>query len=363
MVGGRETGNETYIRGLVDGFSELDGEFELSVYHVGEPWRAGDRRLHFERLASANPWFRLTTELPRLASRDRVDILHTTYVTPLWAPCPVVVTVHDISYVAHPEWFSARDRLMLSTTVPLSIRRAARVITVSDTCRDQIIERYRVPENKVVSIPNAAGSAALPISQQEAKAELARLGIEDRRPYLLAVGNLQPRKNLSRLIEAFRLLVKSGADLTLVIVGPRHYRGVDVVAAAGDLGDRIRFTGYLSDRQLAACYRCAEVFVFPSLFEGFGIPALEAMAHGIPVACSGGGALEEVCGSAALYFDPLDVDSIANTLGRVLGGDGLREQLSRAGRERERNFTWESSARLTLAVYESAVAERPGRAD
>jgi glycosyltransferase involved in cell wall biosynthesis len=351
MVGGRETGNETYIRGLVEGFSGLEVDFDLSVYHLGPPWRSDGPRVHFRRLATGSSLLRLTADLPVRAARERLDLLHTTYAAPLLAPCPVVVTVHDISFTSHPEWFSARDLRVLSMTVPWSMRRAARIVTVSELCRTEIIERYGVPEKSVVTIPNAAGPAAQPLPEAEAEEELTKLGLDPRRPYLLAVGNLQPRKNLSRLIEAFRRLVASGINLDLVIAGPRHYLGDEVLAAGHEAGERVRFTGYLSDRQLAACYRCAEIFVFPSLYEGFGIPALEAMAHGVPVASSTGGALPEVCGDAALYFDPLDVEAIEGAVRRLLADAELRARLVRAGRSRERQFSWKRSAELTLAVY------------
>lgn len=355
MVGGRETGNETYVRGLVEGFSGLEEDFDLSVYHLGPPWRSDGPRLHFRRLATGSSLLRLAADLPLRAARERLDVLHTTYAAPLLAPCPVVVTVHDISFVSHPEWFSDRDLRVLSLTVPWSMRRAARIVTVSELCRAEIVEHYRVPEERVVAIPNAAGPAAQPLTEAEAKDELARLELDLRRPYLLAVGNLQPRKNLPRLFEAFRRLTVGGLDIDLVIAGPRHYLGEQVLAAGREVGDRIHFTGYLGDRQLAACYRCAEVFVFPSLFEGFGIPALEAMAHGVPVASSSGGALPEVCGDAAVYFDPLEVESIEDALRRVLTDSDLRSGLIRAGHSRESRFSWSRSAEQTLAVY-SAVS-------
>jgi glycosyltransferase involved in cell wall biosynthesis len=351
MVGGHETGNETYIRGLVDGFSGLEGDFDLSVYHLGAPWRSDSQRVHFRRLATGSSLLRLAADLPVRAVRERLGVLHTTYSAPLVATCPVVVTVHDISFVAHPEWFSARDLRVLSLTVPWSMRRAARILTVSELCRAEIIEHYRVPEERVVAIPNAAGPAAQPLTEVEAKDALDQLGLDLHRPYLLAVGNLQPRKNLPRLIEAFGRLLTGGMEVDLVIAGPRHYLGEQVLAAGREVGDRVHFTGYLSDRQLAACYRCAEAFVFPSLYEGFGIPALEAMAHGVPVASSRGGALPEVCGDAALYFDPLEVDSIEAALRRVLSDSELRAGLIKAGHARERHFSWSRSAEQTLAVY------------
>jgi glycosyltransferase involved in cell wall biosynthesis len=286
--------------------------------------------------------------------RDGLDVLHTTYATALWTRCPTVVTVHDISFAFHPEWFSARDLRVLSRMVPWSMRRAARVITVSDTCRDQIIKHYGVPGEKVVRIPNAGGPAAAPMDDDTARELISMRGLNPDRPYVLAVGNLQPRKNLVRLIAAFGNLVARGVDVDMVVVGPKHYRGDDVVTAARQAGDRVRFTGYLSDRELAAFYKRAALFAFPSLFEGFGIPALEAMAHGVPVACSRAGALPEVCGAAAEYFDPYDVDSITDALVRVLTDSGRRDELVRAGQTRQREFTWRRSAEMTLDVYRQA---------
>ena len=355
MVGGRETGNETYVRGLVSGFSQLPGDFDLYAYHVDRPWVESDSRIHFRPMANAAPWVRLTVGLATHAIRDSLDVLHVTYTAPLWARCPIVVTVHDISYATNPEWFSKRDLRVLSATVPLSMRKAQHVITVSDFCRNQIIERYRVRPEKVVAIPNAAGPAAMQLSYEGARRELTALGLDPQRRYVLAVGNLQPRKNLVRLIEAMRSVVAAGLDVDLVIAGPEHYRAEEVLAASRGAAERVRFTGYLSDHQLAACYSCASAFAFPSLFEGFGIPAIEAMAHGVPVVCSNTGALPEVCADAALYFDPVDVDSIANAIRQVMTDRHLHADLSRRGREREKQFSWQKSAQRTLEVYQKAA--------
>ena len=354
MAGGHETGNETYVRGLVSGFAQLGGDFELNVYHVGRAWQGPAAHVSFHRLVTQSPWVRLTVDLPARSVADNLDVLHTTYTAPLWARCPLVVTVHDISFVSHPEWFSRRDLRVLSRTVPWSMRSAKRVITVSELCRAEIIEHYGVPAEKVACVPNAAGPAAEPISDVDARAEILKLGLDSSRQYLLAVGNLQPRKNLVRLFSAFRSVVASGLDVDLLIAGPEHFRAADVLDAAREAKNRIRFTGYLSDRRLAACYSRAAAFVFPSLYEGFGIPALEAMAHGVPVACSQGGALPEVCGDAAIYFDPVNVAAMANAIERAVTDTQLRETLIRAGRAREQGFTWKRSAEKTLAVYEEA---------
>ena len=355
MVGGQETGNETYVRGLIDGLVARDDEdLDLVVYHVGDAWRNSSPRLHFRSLLTGSPFVRLGVELPLRSMMQHLDLLHMTYGAPVWSAAPIVLTVHDICYATNPEWFSPRDLRVLSAMVPRSIRKSAHVITVSESARRQIIEHYRVPEEKISAIYNGPGPGAAPITEQDAGKELAALGLNLERPYLLAVGNLQPRKNLVRLIEAFRTLVQSH-EIDLVIVGPQRYRASEVFqAAAGPVSERIHFTGYVTDRQLAACYRCSTAFVLPSLYEGFGLPVIEAMAHGVPVACSNAGALPEVCGDAGVLFDPQSVEAIAAAVSRILSEPDLRERLSRAGQARAAQFSWKKTAELTSAVYAKA---------
>jgi glycosyltransferase involved in cell wall biosynthesis len=361
MVGGQETGNETYVRGIVEGLESLaQQDLELLVFNVDTPWALSEGRVRFHRLLTGNPLVRLGIELPLRSMRQRLDLLHMTYAAPAWSAAPVVLTVHDICYATNPEWFSPRDLRVLSTMVPRSIRKAVHVITVSQDARRQIIERYRVPEAKITAIPNGPGHGAEPITLEDAREELSTLGFNLRRPFLLTVGNLQPRKNLVRLIEAFgELVTHRRQDIELVIVGPKRYLAEETIKAAGPVADRVHFTGYVTDRQLAACYRCSTVFVLPSLYEGFGLPALEAMAHGVPVACSNAGALPEVCGEAAVMFDPLSVKSIADATERILKDAELRRKLGAAGRARAEMFSWKKSAELTLKVYEQAL--NPGK--
>ncbi|MGH7775883.1 MAG: glycosyltransferase [Candidatus Dormibacterales bacterium] len=225
MVGARETGNETYIRGLVDGLAGLADPPELRIYHVGDAWRPLPVPSRFSRLTTGNPYIRLGVDLPTRARLDGLDVLHTTYAGPLWSAAPTVLTVHDVSFATNPEWFSRRDVRMLSTAVPWSIRRAARVITVSSAAREQILERFRIPEEKVAVIPNGVGPAGSAIDLDVADQALRGLGIAPDRPYLLGVGTLQPRKNLGRLVEAFARLIQEGSyDGDLVLAGPARGR-------------------------------------------------------------------------------------------------------------------------------------------
>jgi glycosyltransferase involved in cell wall biosynthesis len=356
MVGGQETGNETYIRGLVEGFETLAGDVDLVVFNVGTQWTQATGRVRFQRLITGSPLVRLGAELPLRSFGQHLDLLHMTYAAPVWSAAPLILTVHDICFATNPEWFSPRDLRVLSTMVPRSIRKAAHVITVSQDARRQIIERYRVPEAKITAIYNGPGPGAEAITSAAARDELATLGFNLRRPFLLTVGNLQPRKNLVRLIEAFGDLgARRGHDLDLVIVGPKRYRAEETIKAAGAVADRVHFTGYVTDRQLAACYRASAVFVLPSLYEGFGLPALEAMAHGVPVACSNAGALPEVCGDAAIMFDPHSVKSMADAIARILGSEDLKRNLNAAGKARAAMFSWKKTAEQTLEVYKQAV--------
>jgi glycosyltransferase involved in cell wall biosynthesis len=361
MVGGQETGNETYVRGLVEGFKNLNDQLDLVVFNIGSPWTSPNRHVRFQKLITGHPYVRLGIELPLRSSRDRLDVMHMTYTAPVWSAAPIVLTVHDICYATNPEWFSPRDLRVLSNMVPRSIRKATHVITDSQDARRQIIEQYRVPETKISAIPIGPGPGAEQITRDAAQKELVDLGLDPTRRYVLTVGNLQPRKNLIRLVEAFnQVIAEKGHDLDLVIVGPRHYRADEIVEAAQTAHGRIRFTGYVSDRQLAACYRCSTVFALPSLYEGFGLPVIEAMAHGIPVACSNVGALPEVSGDAALLFDPLRVDEMVAAIDKILSDDALRERLSQAGKARAAEFSWVRAAEQTLKVYESAAGGAAG---
>src|SRR2546422_30276 len=352
MVGGQETGNETYIKGLVDGLAELKPELDALVFHVDGAWASARPPLTFQRLVTGSPYFRLVVDLPARSVTQRLDVLHMTYAAPVWSAAPIVLTVHDICYATNPEWFSERDLRVLNAVVPRSIKQAAHIITVSESARNEIIGTYRVSPEKISAIPNGPGTGALPISIDEARAELTGLGLSPTRPYLLAVGNLQPRKNLERLIQAFQTLVRDrGHDIDLVVVGPKRFHSDLIVDAARSLADRVRFTGYITDAQLAACYRCSTAFVFPSLYEGFGLPALESMSQGAPIACSTAGALPEVCGRAAVYFDPRSVEAIVDAIDAMLNDEGLRRHLTEAGLSRAREFSWRRTAELTVEIY------------
>jgi glycosyltransferase involved in cell wall biosynthesis len=361
MLGADETGNETYIRGLLQGLLEIGAPQAVAVRESGlrEFAHGAGAPAHVVRLLRhSSDVARLLADLPELARSLGASLVHCTYVAPPRCPVPTVVTVHDVSFVRFPEAFTWRDRALLGTAVPYSARRARAVITPSEHARREVVELLGVPERRVHVTPEACGPEFRPVAAAERATALRRCGLDG--PYVLSLGNLQPRKNLRRLLEAWRRLQDARCldGHRLVLAGGAHGKREPVarlVAEAG-LGDSVLFPGYVPQADLPALYSGAATFVYPSLYEGFGLPVLEAMACGAPVACSNAASLPEVAGDAALLFDPLDTEGIAASLGALLADEGLRAALVARGFSRAAGFSWAACARRTLAAYEAALA-------
>ncbi|MDP2712909.1 MAG: glycosyltransferase family 1 protein [Solirubrobacteraceae bacterium] len=281
--------------------------------------------------------------LPLRLRREQADLVHApNCFLPLARPCMGIVTIHDLAFEVFPGDFSKRTGWKYRTFTRRAARSAQRVICVSGYTAADVVRRYDVDEARVRIIPNAP---SLPIGDEPAP---------DDGPYLLAVGDLRPKKNLLRLVEAFRALRAEGLPHHLVLAGvdsgPEAER---VQAAAG--GEPVRLTGYLSDARLDALMRGADALVHPSLYEGFGLVIVEAMARGTPVAAARATALPETGGDAAEYFDPLDVGDIAAAIRRVVGDRARHAQLAQLGRARAATLSWTVSAALTAAVYEETL--------
>lgn len=366
MVGERETGNETYTLNLVRHLLEADQEntYGLLTPHPERLLAKLDLPPHAEvlRVRPGNAFLRVPLAMPLLVARWRADLLHVNYVAPPLCPCPTVVTVHDISYEFFPDFFSPRDRWMLGTLVPLSARRAARVIAVSERTRQDLVQRYGIPGERIAVTHEAAPPGFAPVEDAAAIAEAcARYGI--RRPYVLALGNLQPRKNVARLVEAFALARREGnLPHLLVVAGKAQWRESEIFATAQRLGleDAVRFPGYVADEDLPALYSGADCFAYPSLYEGFGLPPLEAMACGTPVLASHAGALAEVVGDAAWVVDPTDVRDIARGLLTLLTDPETARAYRERGLAHAATFSWRRLAQQTLEVYRQVVAEAQG---
>jgi glycosyltransferase involved in cell wall biosynthesis len=294
--------------------------------------------------------------LPRLVRRHRIELLHSLASSaPARAPAVQVVTIHDVNYATAPQAHTAAMRAGQRVIVPAAARAAERVIAVSRAARDALVAELRLHLAKVDVVPNGGGLAPGPATPE---AELrARLGLGDA-PLVLSVSARRPHKNLERLVAAMARLRAAPAPL---LVLPGYATPFDAhlarAAAAAGVADRVRMLDWLADPDLEGLYRSAAVFAFPSLAEGFGLPVLEAMERGLPVACARASALPEVAGEAASYFDPRDVGDIARALDAVLADRAEAARLSEAGRRRARMFTWERAARGTLASYDQAVRD------
>ena len=355
MLGARETGNETYVRGLLAGLEEMGRRDAVAVRRSNV-----DVGVHYPvLLPRRSDAARLLADLPAAARSCRASVIHSTYAAPPRAGCARVVTVHDVSFLAYPEWFTARDLAVLNAGVRFSVRRAERVIVPSRHAGDELVRLLGVPQRRIGVTPEAADARFRPMADQETDPVLRRYGLE--RPFVLTVGNQQPRKNLGRLLQAWKMLAAAGRNggCRLVIAGGHRGRRDDLAALASALGIRehVQFLGYVPHQDVPALYAAAAAFVFPSLYEGFGLPLLEAMASGTPVASSNATSLPEVAGNAAVYFDPMDVAGMVTTVGALILDDELRTALRERGLQRAARFSWKACAEATVAVYEEAVRE------
>lgn len=267
-----------------------------------------------------------------------------------------VVTIHDANPHISPRTSTALDRLIYHVWLPCAVKHVDHFLTVSINSREDITRCLGVPMEKITVIPLAAGKQFRPLPEPEVQLVLSRIGIQY--PYILYVGSLEPRKNLLRLLEAYALLFDWSSQWHLVIVGARNIwksEPLGKLVQQYNLEPYVHFTGYLPDAELPALYNGADLFVFPSLYEGFGLPVLESMACGTPVITSNTSSLPEIAGDAALLVDPCRVEDIAESMQLVLSNKELAQDLRSRGLERAKLFTWERTASETIAVYEQLL--------
>ncbi|MDP9169999.1 MAG: glycosyltransferase family 4 protein [Acidobacteriota bacterium] len=362
-VGRHLTGNETYVRSLLQGFAEVDRDSEFLAYVSSEEAeRLLPQRFRMRRV-SANPYVRLGWDLGRRIRADRPDLVHVQYTAPLLSRTPVVVTVHDVSFLEHPEYFPRLRRAQLDFTVARTVRQAAKILTVSEFSRDAILRAYEIPRDKILVVPNAANPDFRVIGRERAQHSVReRLGFDA--PFVFSVGDLQPRKNQIGLIAAFTKLLTAHPHLKhhLVLTGKETWFTPKVREAARNSGfaGRIHFTGFVAESELLEMYNACDCFVFPSFYEGFGLPILEAMACGRAVACSNTSSMPEVADGAGFLFNPRDSDDIKRSMADILLDSELRGRMERLGLQRAAYFSWHKSARATLEVYREVVAEARG---
>jgi len=301
--------------------------------------------------------------LPRHIRKNGIKLFHgTNYDVPLWGGRPTVLTIHDLSAYLYPETQVARRKRRARRRLPLMARVATMIITPTESVRREVCEHLKVNPAKVVAVPEAPRHIFQPMAPAESLVVNRRLSIEGN--FLLAVGTLEPRKNLITLVRAFEELVNSSdpaKDLSLVFAGKTGWltEGLFAHVASSSLRDRIHFTGYVTDTELCALYSTCVAFIYPSLYEGYGLPPLEAMSCGAPVIASRIPSLLEVLGDeTALLFPPADAQALGHSIIELIGNQNMRRHLSLAGQKRAAEFTWGRTARLTLKVYEQALKRK-----
>lgn len=349
------TGTERYSYELLAALARIDHFNSYTLYCNGLP----------DLLPPLAPNFRLRSlPAPRLWTHTRLALetqihppdvlLVPSHVVPLLHPSHSVVTIHDLGYLAFPTAHTRARRLELHLTTLWSVRAARRIIAISQATRDDLIRQYRVPPEKISVVYHGVAPDFGPVHDTDrVAAACARYGI--RPPYLLYVGTVQPRKNLARLIAAFGQVAQqtaAAADLQLVLAGKKGWltEQIEQQAAAAGVAGQVHFTGFVEDANLPDLLSGALAFVFPSLYEGFGMPVLEAMACGTPVLTSSTSSLPEVAGDAALLVDPCDTSAIAAGLARLIDDAALREALRTRGIAHAATFTWNRCATETLHV-------------
>lgn len=360
-------GTETHAMGLMRAIAKLSNEFQYWVFI--------NREVHTLDLFHEVSWHNVVCQVParpqalrygweQLAlpfevKKHHLSLLHSLgYVQPLRLPCKSVVTIHDLNFYNIGHLMSPFRRAVLQYFVSRSAMSADHIITVSEFSKKQIVEFLGVPPEKVTVTYNAVKeklSNAVKLEELEERCNA-------KQPYIFGLSSPSPHKNIANLVRAFALLKqrKDTRNLKLILSGHLPKGSSDLTKALNDTSNSVRddiiFTGYVSDAMLTSLYLYAEVFVFPSLYEGFGIPIIEAFSCGAPVVCSKMAAIPEVAGDAALYFDPYNVEEMADAIGTVLSNATLREELVNRGKARVKLFTWEKAAEQTLAVYQKLLS-------
>lgn len=360
LVPGQVGGSEIYARRLIDAVARERPELELIVYCgreaapalAAEGWPANVRIRALPVRAAFKP-LRALAELvllPIVAARDGVDLLHSLGTTsPPLTRAPAIATVLDLIYEHFPQTFPLPARVGLRALVGPGARRARRVVTISEAVKRDVVERLRVPAERVRVVYPGFGMRAPAAPTGEAQLR-ERFGLGDG-PVVLCVSAALAHKNLPRLIEAFAA-IDDVPGARLVVAGHAGRERERLLALAGE---NVALTGWIADEDLEGLYRLAACCVYPSLHEGFGLPVLEAMARGVPLACSTATSLPEVAGDAAEPFDPRDTRAIAAAIRRLLTDPQRAAELVARGAERARRFTWERCARDTLAVYDEIL--------
>jgi glycosyltransferase involved in cell wall biosynthesis len=357
-AGYRQAGVSRFTEQMVRALQGRDTSARYSVF-LNDTARGGfsdspNMRFRYSRLPAGKPLVRILWEqtiLPALAAR--LDVLHCPVnVLPLFTTCPSVLTIHDLTFLRYPERFKPERQRYLAALTKLSAKRARRIMADSANTKADVAELLNVPPERIDVVYPGLDAAFHPFQARDIAEFRRRKGLPDE--LILYVGTLEPRKNVDMLIRAYALLpAGSRRRWPLVVAGGKGWMFDEIFAEVerNNLVDQVIFPGYVDTEELASWYAAASVFVYPSLYEGFGLPALEAMACGTPVVVSNAASLPEVVGDAGAQVDPDRPDELAETLAEVLQSKDKREQMATAGLARAASFTWEKSADQIMRIY------------
>ena len=379
----RGAGINWYIRNLLTHLPRVDRDNRYTAFLGDRRFTSSGLTLRLSRLPTSRPVVRIFWEQvaqPFALRKEGVDLLHAlAFVTPLLSPCPSVITIYDLSFILYPESFKGSKRFYLSLFTRLSARRARRIIAISQSTKGDVVRLLGVSPDKVEVVYCGIDEAFCPLPGDQVATFRSKRGLPER--FILFVGTIEPRKNVTRLIEAFAGLKSQVTgprlrpeahpegsqvagdlgpvtwDLRLVIGGAKGWFYEDVFARVKELGveGEVMFPGYISAGELPLWYNAAELFVYPSLYEGFGLPPLEAMACGTPVVAANTSSLPEVVGEAGLTVDPLAVEELTEAMRRVLDDEALRQEMRERGLRRAQGFSWTKTAQETGQVYRRAM--------
>lgn len=352
-LGSRAAGNETYYQQLLQGLAEERNQHQFTLFYTHpEALQNSPNGTHFSWVKiPQNPVLRLGVSLPLQLRKHDPDVFHCQYIAPPGVPSKLVVTIHDLAHEHHPALAHPLETLAMRKLVRASAHRADRILTVSQFCAADISCTYGIPSEKIYVASPAVSEKFQPRDKSDSQAIIVRkYGI--RPPFILYVGRIQVRKNFVRLVEAYARLLREGPVPKLLMIGKSDWGAQKIHKRIEQLNlcERVILPGYVSSEDLPIFYNAAELFVFPSLFEGFGLPVLESMASGVPTIASCVSSLEEVAGDGAMFFDALQASSIADAMWQGLSDAALRANLIARGMRRSGQFTLQ---RFTLGVQKA----------
>ena len=370
LIGKKRTGDETVFFNLVKNLALIDESNEYFLFtdtkeekNISEIKKdlgiANKNNFKTVSLSAGNKFIWNAWVLPRYLKNNPVDVYHTQYITPWFVPreIKIITTIHDISFNFFPQFIKFSDLFFLKTLIPISLKRADKIIAVSQFTREEIIKFYKIAPGKVDYVYNSISDEFLDGDIPEEKLREVKNKYALPEKFILYIGTLQPRKNIPQLIEAFARIKDRLGEFKLVICGNKqghnYDRRIENSIETNGLKNEVIFPGFIEEKDKKSVYKLAHLFVFPSLYEGFGIPVLESMSQKVPVAASDIPSLREIAGDGAEYFNASSLDNFSQVMYSICVNERLRKEVMQSGAERINFFSWKKSAEKLLAIYKN----------